>query len=52
MDRLVETQQPADPATPGDIPISLRYLDDLSQGGSATTLAGAAVTAHGNLFDS
>ena len=51
MDRLVETQQPADPGTPGDIPISLRYFYDLSQGGTATTLAGVAVTAHGNLFD-
>jgi len=50
-DRLIETQQPADPATPGDIPISLRFLYDLSQGGSAVALAGAAVTAHGNLFD-
>jgi len=51
VDRLVETQQPADPGTPGDIPISLRYLYDLSQTGSATTLTGTAVTAHGNLYD-
>src|SRR5947209_5065956 len=51
VDRLVETQQPADPGTPGDVPISLRYLYDLSQTGSATTLTGTAVTAHGNLYD-
>ena len=49
--RLVETQEPADPGTAGDIPISLRYLYDLSQGGSAITLRGTGVTAHGNLFD-
>jgi YD repeat-containing protein len=56
MDRLIEAQQPADssPILAGDIPISLRYLFDLSQNGSsgsAATLSGAAVTAHGNFFD-
>jgi hypothetical protein len=50
-DRLVETQEPADPATPGDIPISLRYRYDLSKSGAASTLSGASVVAHGNLFD-
>lgn len=50
-DRLVETQQPADPGTTGDIPISLRFIYDLSQGGSATTISGPSVTAHGNLFE-
>jgi hypothetical protein len=50
-DRLVETQEPADPATPGDIPIALRYRYDLSKSGAALTLAGASVVAHGNLFD-
>ncbi len=50
MDRLVETQEPADPATAGDIPISMRYAYDLSQSGSAATLSGVTVTAHGNLF--
>ena len=49
--RLVETQQPADPATPGDMPIALRYRYDLSKSGTASTLAGAAVVAHGNLFN-
>ena len=50
-DRLVETQEPADPATPGDIPISLRYRYDLTKNGVASTLSGASVIAHGNLFD-
>ena len=51
-DRLIETQEPADPSTSGDIPISLRYWYDLSQGGATTTtLSGASVTAHGGLFD-
>ncbi|HEY0381484.1 MAG TPA: RHS repeat domain-containing protein [Candidatus Elarobacter sp.] len=49
--RLIETQEPADPGTTGDIPIALRYLYDLSYGGSTTTLSGATVTAHGGLFD-
>ncbi len=51
MDRMVETQQPADPHTTGDIPISQRFLYDLSQGGSAATSGGATVTAYGNMFD-
>jgi YD repeat-containing protein len=50
-DRLIEMQQPADPAISGDIPVSLRYFYDLSQGANATTLNGSSVVAHGNLFD-
>lgn len=49
--RLVETLQPADPNTSGDFPLATRFIYDLSQGGSAATLAGPAVVAHGNLFD-
>jgi YD repeat-containing protein len=51
--RLIETQQPPDPGTTGDIPISLRYIYDLSQNqtSGATSLSGAVVHAHGNLFD-
>ena len=49
--RLVETMQPADPNTTGDYPILLRYIYDLSQGGSAPTLSGTSVVAHGNLYE-
>ena len=54
LDRLVETQEPPDPNTTGDLPISLRYVYDLSQNGtagSATTLNGTSVSAFGNMFD-
>ena len=50
-DRLVETFQPADPTTSGDLPLSTRYIYDLSQGGSGTTISGASVPAHGNLYE-
>jgi YD repeat-containing protein len=49
--RLVETAEPADPNTTGDFPILMRYLYDLTGGGTPTTLAGVGVTAHGNLFN-
>jgi YD repeat-containing protein len=50
-DRLVETSQPADPNTSGDLPLLIRYVYDLSQGRSGTTLSGASVPAHGNLYE-
>lgn len=52
--RLVETQEPADPNTSGDLPISLRYVYDLSQNGTsgtATTVNGTTLTGFGNMFD-
>lgn len=50
-DRLVETSEPADPNTSGDVPLLIRYIYDLSQGGSAITISGASVAAHGNLYE-
>ena len=42
---------PVDPNTSGDFPLLIRYIYDLTQGGSATTLSGASVAAHGNLYE-
>jgi YD repeat-containing protein len=50
-DRLVETSEPADPNTSGDIPLLIRYIYDLSLGGSGITMSGASVAAHGNLYE-
>jgi YD repeat-containing protein len=49
--RLIETAEPSDPNTSGDIAILIRYIYDLSQSGTATTRSGAGVTAHGNVFN-
>jgi YD repeat-containing protein len=50
-DRLVETSVPTDPNTSGDFPLLIRYIYDISMGGAPTTLSGASVSAHGNLFE-
>jgi YD repeat-containing protein len=50
-ERLVETSVPADPNTSGDFPLLIRYIYDLTQGGSATTISGGSLTAYGNLYE-
>lgn len=50
-DRVVETSVPADPATSGDFPLLTRYIYDLTEGGTATTISGGSVTAHGNAYE-
>jgi YD repeat-containing protein len=50
-DRLIETSMPQDTSNPNDIPWLTRNIYDLASGGSATSRAGIAVTAHGGLFE-
>ncbi len=50
-DRLIETSIPKDASNSNDIPWIIRYIYDLTAGGTSAALSGLSVVAHGNAFE-